>query len=292
MDLSAFFVYHDRYMSKNMPSIFQYNNFRIFLKDYQEARYAVEKTFTKSFLCKMLGLPRTRSYFNDVLSGKEITETFVERFITLIGFTQDEAQFFSVLVKFNQTRNTDEREYYFDQLIQLNHTPVKIIDPKTYSFYKEWYHTTLRALLDIVNFKDNYAELAKRIYPPVGLSKIKKSIELMDQLGLIARNDKGYYKPTEKSIAAEHCNDELIKQYQIQCIELAGQSVLTSGKKPHLIKTVTMCISLEGYNRLEKHLSSYILEVCSLVNKDEDLADRVYQLNVQLFPCSEGTEND
>jgi uncharacterized protein (TIGR02147 family) len=274
-------------MDKTLPCIFEYNNFRSFLRDYQEARCAIDPMFTKSFVCRMLGLPRTRSYFNDVLNGKEVTDTFVERFIKLIGFGKSEAQFFRALVRFNQAQNPDEREFYFDQLISLNRTPTRLIDPKAYNFYREWYHNTIRSLLDVVNFKDDYDILSKKIHPQLSSKKIRESIELLKELGLIQQNADGYYKPTDKSITTgPFVKDDLVKQYQIQCMELAEKALLQKGDMPQSFTTNTISISEEGYKRLEKRLARFMSEVRSLVHKDERPADRVYQMNVQLFPSS------
>ena len=109
----------------NCPVIYSYNNFRRFLADCQQARQTTEKRFTKSALSKLLGLPNTRSYFTDVLKGRKVSNVFIDRFIKIFELNKDEAQFFRVLVLFNQAENVEERELYFDQLISLN------TDPKT-----------------------------------------------------------------------------------------------------------------------------------------------------------------
>jgi hypothetical protein len=44
-------------MKNALPNIFEYNDFRKFLNDYQKARHAQDRMFTKSELCKRLGIP-------------------------------------------------------------------------------------------------------------------------------------------------------------------------------------------------------------------------------------------
>ena len=39
------------------PNIFNYNNFRSYLSDYYDYRHRQDKSFTKSYICKELGLP-------------------------------------------------------------------------------------------------------------------------------------------------------------------------------------------------------------------------------------------
>ncbi len=271
----------------NLPNIYEYNDFRKFLVDYQRCRFEGDKTFSASYICKKLGLPRTRSYFRDVINGKRVTKTFLERFIHLLEFDKDEAMFFRALVQFNQASNCDEREFYFDQLISLNKTPKKILDRSLFELYKEWHHSAIRAILDIYDFKDDYTALGKKIFPPISAKKAEESIALLLKLGLIKKNTNGFYKPTEKSISTgSYIQNELIKQYQMKCIDLARIVLLKNRKKPQNISTNTISISETGYKRLEKKLQQFKAEIRSMVHKDEHPADRVYQFNIQLFPTS------
>jgi uncharacterized protein (TIGR02147 family) len=84
----------------------------------------------------------------------------------------------------------------------------------------------------------------------------------------------------------DYAKDELFKQYQIQCLELAKKAVIRRHDQPRDISTNTISISARGYERLQKRLHQFRAEVRSLVNKDEHPADRVYQLDIQLFPNS------
>ncbi len=135
-------------MIQDLPNIYGYNDFRKFLADYQQSREKWDSGFSKSAICKRLGIPNTRSYLNDVINGRKVTPSYIERFIHVFEFKQEEAQFFRVLVKFNQAENNNEKELYLEQLISLNKTPKKIIDKKAFAFFREWHHSVIRTLLD------------------------------------------------------------------------------------------------------------------------------------------------
>lgn len=270
-----------------LPSIYEYNDFREFLRDYQQARHAVDPGFSKSTLCRRIGLPHSRSYFNDVLSGRKVTPAYIERFIPVLELDGDQAKFFRVLVKFNQADEPAERELYFAQLISLNKTPKKLVGRELYRYYGEWYHSAIRAILDIHEFRDDYAALARSIVPPITVKQTRSSITLLKSLGLIKQDEKGCYRPTDKAVATpEYVKDELLKQYQIQCLEMAKKALIRPCKEPRDISTNMISISAEGYKRLQKRLQQFRAEVRSLVNKDEHPADRIYQLDIQLFPNS------
>ncbi|NLE03272.1 MAG: TIGR02147 family protein, partial [Crenarchaeota archaeon] len=78
---------------KTVPSVYSCSDFRIYLKDYYEARNKYDPDFTKSFICRKLGLPISRSYFQDVLNGKTVSDIKIPLFTKLLELDKDEARF-------------------------------------------------------------------------------------------------------------------------------------------------------------------------------------------------------
>ena len=215
------------------PNIFNFNNFRLFLSSYYEYRHKVDKSFTKSYICKELGLPNTRSYFGDIIGGKHLSSLKVPLFIQLLGLDKDEAHFFRTLVNFNQACDPEERELFFDQLISLNRTPKSIIPSSVYKYYKEWYNPVIRALLHIIDFNNDFVHLAKTIYPPISAKQAKDSIKLLQSLELIGRDSNGYLKPTSNVLSTgQFVKDELVTQYQLECLNQTKKVILCKNRSP------------------------------------------------------------
>lgn len=269
------------------PNIYEYNNFRKYLSDFQKYHYTRDKRFSKSSLSKLLGLPNTRSFYGDVVKGKKVSAIFIDRFIKVLELKKDEGQFFRALVLFNQAEGGDERELYFDRLISFNRTPKRVLEKNIYIYYKNWYNSVIRALLHIYDFKDDYAGLARKVFPPICARQVRESIALLEKLNLIAKNDNDFFKPTEKSIAtSDGVRDELIRHYQLSCLEMAKNALLQNSSNPQSISTNVISISPEGFRRLEKKINQFRAEVRSLVHKDAKQAERVFQLDIMLFPNS------
>ena len=270
------------------PNVYDYNNFREFLRDFYTYRHNRDKKFTKAFICKELGLPNTRSYFQDVLNGKFVSVIKIPLFIKLFKLNKDEAQYFRVLVNYNQaTDDPDEKELLLDQLISLNKTPKKILSPEMYSYYKEWYYSAVRAVINTFDFKDNYSVLAKKVFPPITARQAKEAIDLLLELKLISKNAKGYYKPTDKVISTGSLiKNDIITQYQLKCIDVAKKAILKNKDQPQRIITKMVSVSEVGLKQIRKKLEKFNAEITSIVHKDEKPADRVYQLDLLLFPHS------
>jgi uncharacterized protein (TIGR02147 family) len=274
-------------MTTSEPNLYEYNDFRKYLADFQKHHYAKDKRYSKSSLSKLLGLPNTRSYFGDIIKGKKVSPLFIDRFIQVLKLKKDEAQFFRVLVMFNQAENSDERELYFNQIISQNRTPKRVLEKNIYIYYKNWYNGVIRALLHIHDFKDDYTGFAKKVFPPISAKQARESIVLLKRLGLIAKDGNGFFKPTERSIATpDRVRDELIKHYQLSCLEMAKNALLKNRSIPQSISTNVISISYEGLKRLEKKIDQFRAEVRSLVHKDTQPAEQVFQLDIMLFPNS------
>ncbi|MBD3345575.1 MAG: TIGR02147 family protein [Chitinivibrionales bacterium] len=282
------FIYYMDMANENLPTVFHYNDFRKFLDDYQQERQKFDKNFNRSNVCRLLGLSKSRSFFNDVIKGKTVTSTFIDRFIKVFELKKDEAQFFRVLVKYNQAMEPGERELYFQQLISLNKTPRQILDLNVYEYFKEWRHSVIRAMLDVYNCtEDDYGELGKKINPPLTEKTVRESINLLKNLELVAQDEKGFLKPTQKIIQTPpYINDDLVKHYQMQSLETAKRALFSNSDQMQNVSTKLISISELGLKRIERQLQKFKSEVTSIIHKDHHESDRIYELAMFLVPVT------
>jgi uncharacterized protein (TIGR02147 family) len=277
-------------MPEQVCNVFEYADFRKFLEDYQAGRQAADKTFTRARFCKELGLPNTRSFFNDIVKGaRSVSRNYVERFTRALGLGEQEAEYFRVLVEFNQSEDPRDREMLFDRLVSLNRTPARFIRPEEYEFYRRWHHTTIFSLLDVIDFRGDergdYAALAKRVLPRVTAAEARESVALLKKLGLIRREPDGAWKPVSKTLdAGSYVRNALIQQYQMQCLDLSKRAMLMEAPAPRNFSTVTLSVSERGLGLIERKLQRFKSEARSIAHREAEPADRVYQLNIQFFP--------
>lgn len=273
--------------SVSLPSVFEYGDFRRYLADYQTARVAQEPSFTRSRICQLLGLPNTRSFFNDVIKGKELTDVFVERFVRVLALTPAQARYFRVLVRLNQATNPEDHELLFDQLISLNQTPHRVLDADAFSYYRDWRHAAVRAVLDTMDFRGDYKALAQALCPAISVKQARDSVRLLTKLGLAGTDTHGRVRPTDKIVTTRpYLKDSLILQYQLECLFASRTALTHPGRRARNCYTNTVSISAEGYRRVERRLQRFKSDVRAIIHKDNNPADRVYQLNIHLFPVT------
>jgi len=264
--------------------IFQFTHFRKFLEEYQAARAKVEPGFTRTEICNLLGLEKSRSYFADVLRGKKVSPRMVAKFIEILGLDKKEAKYFETLVQLDQAKNAAARTAAMEEVLKLHPNPQHIVNEDAYEYYNHWYNSALFAILDAMDVGDDMAPVQKRIFPKVPLGKLKDSLALLERLGLARKNEDGLWKPTKESISSgPYNNAELVKQYQLQCFELSKQALMTPPKRPTVMSTLTFSISSDAYKKLEAELQEFKARARRIIGEDQEKADGVYQLNLHLF---------
>lgn len=275
-------------MKTQFPDIFHYIDFKKYLEDYYLKRKQLDRGFTHTYICHRLGQKNAKSYFNNVVKGRAtITPTFVDRFISLLELKPDESKFFRALVNYNQTTSPNEKEFFFDQIVRLNKTPHQVIDTNAYAYFKDWRHSAIRALLDVVDFKDDYKSLTTRLMPRISLKEARSSISLLKHNGLIEQNARGFWKPTEKVIVTgEFIKDAMVKQFQMKYIDLAKNALADDSIKQNRNVTMTVSLSEKAYQRISERIKQFKLEIRSIVHKDEVPPDGVYHMNLNFFPMS------
>jgi uncharacterized protein (TIGR02147 family) len=275
-------------MKPNTPNIFEYIDFKNFLLDFHKAKRAVDPGFTHAYICHKLGQPNARSYFDNVVKGrKKVSPGFIDLFVKLLGLGSSESKFFRALVNYNQAASAEEKEFYFEQIVQLNQTPFKLVDKETFAYYTEWYHSTIRSLLSIIDFKDDYKLLAHKLCPSITVKQAKQSIILLKKLGLVKATTQGYFKPEDKVLSTgDAIKDQILEQYQIQCLELSKQAIVNSENQPCSTITYNVYVSDTGYKRILNRLNQCRSEIRSIIHKDEEPPKRVYQVTLQMFPKS------
>lgn len=269
---------------ENLADIFQFTHFRKFLEEYQEHRAVEDSSFTKTEICSLLGLPKTRSYFADVLRGKRVSPRMVAKFIEVFNLNRKEAKYFEALVRLDQAKTEAARTEAMEDLLRIHPQPQVLLNSDAYEYYAKWYHSALFAILDVMDVTDNLSPVAHRIFPRVTVGKLADSLALLERLGLVRKNDNGFWKPTKDSISSgPYNNDELVRQYQMQCFELSKQALLFPSKNPHVMSTMVFSLSHEAYQKLEEELQAFKAKARRIVGEDTQKPNGVYHMNLHLF---------
>jgi uncharacterized protein (TIGR02147 family) len=240
--------------------------------------------FTRAGACALLGLPKTRSYYNDIVKGKKLTGRMIPKFVEVLGLNKKEAKYFETMVNFDQAKTTTERNAFFDELIKQHPDPHHILNEDAYEYYNHWYNSVLFTALDVMDVSDDLEPIQKRIFPKVSVGTLKRSLELLERIGFVRKNEDGFWKSSRDSVSSgAYNNNDLVRQYQLQCFELSKQALLADDDNPSDMGTFTFSVSDDAYKEIALEIQNLKAKVRKIITQDKKEATGVHQLNIHLF---------
>jgi len=272
--------------------IFEYNDYRHFLRDICKHKRATTSFFSYRYLAQKAGI-RSSGFISSVVSGnRNLTPTQILDFARILGLSKKETDFFELLVHFNQAKNHDGKKRYFEKMRPFRTGKASVLSVDQYEFYDKWYHAAIRELVFTYKLRDDYKRISLLLEPQITPTEARKSIELLVRLGLIRKNDCGYYEQTDTIIrASESLRPLIIHNYQSATIGLAHSALQRISKESRDISTLTMSVDSDTIEFIKGRLTNLRAELLDRIQHIRK-PDSVYQLNIQLFPLSKGKEYD
>ncbi|MCX7727464.1 MAG: TIGR02147 family protein, partial [Chitinispirillaceae bacterium] len=102
-----------------MVNIFEYQNYRDYLRAYYNEQKALKKAFSYRSFSKKAGI-QSPSFLFYVIEGKRnLTKNSVMKISAAIGHNREEAEYFENLVFFNQANNIRDKTYYYSRIVEI-----------------------------------------------------------------------------------------------------------------------------------------------------------------------------
>jgi uncharacterized protein (TIGR02147 family) len=264
--------------------IFQFTSFRKYLDEYQAARVQTDPDFTRAGVCVLLGLPKTRSYYNDIIKGKKLSTRMIPKFVEVLGLNKKEAKYFEAMVNMDQAKTATERNAFFEELLKQHPDSHRILNEDAYEYYNHWYNSVLFTALEVVDVSDDLEPIQKLISPKVSVGTLKRSLELLERLGFVRKNENGFWKSCRDSVSSgTYNNSDLVRQYQLQCFELSKQALLAGDESSSDMATFTFSVSDDAFKAIAKEIQGLKAKVRKIIMLDKKKATGVHQLNIHLF---------
>ncbi len=272
------------------PCVFEYTDYRKYLNDY----FAYGKEKTKAFSYKFLSIKagfKNKGFIYNVMHGsKNLSKESAVKLSRALSLNKAEADYFENLVFFNQAPDLKERNYYYEKMSNIkprrNMNKVLEIQKEQYNYYSDWRNSAIRSLIELYPFKGDFNWLAKNIYPAITPKDAKKSVDLLLKLGFVNIDESGTYKLTERHITTGNEVGSLaVQNLHKDMSNLAVEALSKLDKSKRNLTGLTVGISERCYARICESINEFRSQIIKMVDEDKE-ADRVYQVNFQVFPLS------
>lgn len=266
-------------------NIYNYLDYRQFLKNYYLHLKKQDKKFSQRYFALKLGV-KSSGFLSEIFNGKRnLSQTNILQWFKVIGFDKDESNYFECLVHFNQTRSFSEKDYWLKKMMECKRVNMKLINKDVYEYFSKWYYTAIREML-FFNKDPDSKKIAARLNPTIKADEVKAAFALLERLKMIEKtSDNSYIQKDPIISTGNQVNSVEVANFQIQTIELAKKAVETVPSDKRDISTLTISISDAGFKKIAEVLQKTRKEILKVAQNDSN-EDRVYQVNIQLFPLT------
>jgi uncharacterized protein (TIGR02147 family) len=273
-------------------SVFRFLDARDFLRQAYQAEKRVNRNFSHRYIAKAMGAGSS-SFFKDVVLGKlPLTPARAARFAELFHLPAQEAEYLQTLVLYADADTQAERDRLLKKLSgaapQGGQNGQAVLEASQLEYLKKWHYAAVRELLAFIDFQGDYAALAERLDPPITAVEARDAVQLLLRLRLIRKNAQGRLEKADNVIVSgpkPRHDPEDVKPALRANLKLAERALDAYAPAVRPFSYMTLSVSRDTVQYIHERLLAARREILDRVSRDETV-DRLYQLNIQLFPLS------
>ena len=148
------------------PSVFEYEDYRRYLKDAYDASKAAHRSFSFRFFAREAGFT-SPNFLKLVMEGKRnLTGESIPKFAKALKLGRQESEFFEALVFFNQAKSPQERTKHYERMTRSRrYREIRALEKEQFEYYSKWYYSAVRELVNLRRFREDPAWIGKLSSP-------------------------------------------------------------------------------------------------------------------------------
>ncbi len=279
------------------PKLGAYTDYRQFLKDFYLYKRALTQSALRPYSYATFAAAadiKSPNYLKLIIDGqRNLSREMAVKFAKAVGLSKDEIEEFIALVEFTQASEPLERNRHLKVLADLRvrqQLRSGEIKAETWDKVPSWVTWVLYALADQkdVNFKpERLFELMRGKARP---EEIRRSLEKLVSAGeLVADPNTGEVsKGRELMEGSENVPVALVRKLQAELIYLGLESLFQDLPQDREFGAQTMALTEDEFELLKFELRQFRKRWAKDVSvaRKTKKGDRVFQLNIQLFPVT------
>jgi uncharacterized protein (TIGR02147 family) len=283
--------------SHTLPVISDYTDFRRFLASYFEYRQKISASDLRPYNYAAFSAAaniKSPNYLKMIIEGRRnLSEEMASKFAKALGLNKEQSEDFQLLVAYGQATDPADRNMFLKKLSE-HRVQVKLksgeIDRKTWEKVPNWAAWVIYAMVDQEGVAYDLKTLRELLRGKASESEIEEALQSLFNSGELVQ-DKVSGEVTKARTLIESAEDvpvALVRKLQAQLMYLGLESLYQDAATDREFGTLTMSLTKQEFDEMKFKLR----QMRKQMNKDNSIArmnskgERVYQLNIQLFPVS------
>lgn len=269
-----------------MKEIVEYTDYRKFIQDYYDERKRCS-AFSWHAFAQKAGFS-SDVYLKYVCEGKKNLSVgsagSVANAMGLVGFEYD---YFVLMVSYAHAKSDAAKRAAFEERCALAQAhKMRVLGDEEFNYFKSWKNSVIRELAPHMPGAKPL-EIARACKQKISAAEVSETLDFLVKAKLLKKDKSGNYQQTDKAIkmAPVEAVPLAARDLQRQMGEFAIQS-LDLPLSERVMSGYTLGLTHRAYERIKKEVDEFYRRVVAIAT-EEDETDRVYRLNLQLFPMSE-----
>ncbi len=272
-----------------MKPITEYQDYREYMRDFYEERKR-SSLFSWREFSKLAGFT-SPNYIQLVCEGKSrLSKTGVEKVATAMELAGSDRDYFLAMERFGDAKSDSKKIQAFNDMQNIaKENRLRVVDGEAFKYFESWVNPVMRELAPIMPGAKPL-ELARNCYPVVSAAEVRQSLDFMVHANFLKKVGEDTYVQTEKVVTGSSAAIPLaLRSMNRQMSKFATDAIDDIPPEKRHTAGVTLGMSNATYKWLVQKLESLRQQVVAMAAKEKDY-DKVYRLNLQLFPLTKGKE--
>lgn len=268
------------------PNIFEYTDYRTFLKESYDYLKETKPGFSHRYFAKRAGLSSPGCLYKVVKGERNLSKDNIQKFSLALGLTKKEQQYFDMLVSFNNAKSPETKRYYLELLynIKKKKSGVPLTD-KQFEYYSNWYYPTIRELIGLPDFNEDPNWIRARLGNKITNKQVKTALDVLLRLGLARRDTDGSLKQCDAIVTTE---EEVMHTaaglFHKQMLGIADETLFVTPPEHREIAGITMAVSNKQFKEIQSKMRDFYSTIMNYLNNNSDVPETVMQMHLMFFP--------
>jgi len=236
-----------------------------------------------------MGFASTNIMHQFIRGHRKMTGKAAQQITKALDLRGVERRYFEAMIDYCNTTVPVKREELFQKMLaEKNQVLSSDQDKDWLEYLSDWYHPVVRELVGLKGFKSDPQWISDQIQPRIRPEQARKSLELLTRLGFIEESvENSSYRLTEKNISTGHAVRGIgFTRYHQKMIEMAKESLANVKGPKRDVSATTISVDEQTFQKIKIMVHEFNARVMAECGESSQ-PDRVYQLNIQLFPFAE-----
>lgn len=273
----------------NLPEIRKYMDYRKFLKDFYLAKKEISKDYSYRVFTRKAGVGSPSHLKMIMDEQRNLTNHTVYKYVNALGFKKKiDANFFELLVNYNQEQDADRKIELFHQVMkEKDKKGMSHLEQEQFNFLSQWHYVAIYVLVDMEEFSSDPEWITSKLRKKITKSNVEKAINDLIKIGLLEFDTEKGLRQTKGALDT---TDEIINMavipYHRNMINLALNYLEEGDWSLREFNGGTLPMNPKTLDILKTKIREFRREVNEMTDNLDNVSD-VYQFNLQLFPLTE-----